>query len=108
MKEGLSGGPRAYGVVSQNLRPLGGASSILRHHVTCSFEVIPDGGAAKSRQTFAQILHIQPRKKQGREDVTLTPGHVAVRKLPSLAVERNAFTKELPVNLLGELCDRTR
>ena len=61
LKEGLRGGPRAGSVVSQNLRPLQGAGSILLHYVTRPFEDISDGGAVGSNYTRAQMLHTRPK-----------------------------------------------
>src|SRR5215207_11181543 len=65
-KEGLGGGPRAFSVVSQNLRPLRDASSILRHHVPHTFEVIVDGrppvGNRRSRRYY---IHAPKSDKVG-------------------------------------------
>lgn len=61
LKEGLRGGPRAGSVVSQNLRALQGAGSILLHYVTRPFKDIPDGSAAGSNYTRVQMLHTRPK-----------------------------------------------
>ena len=60
-KEGLRGVPRAVSVVSQNLRPLQGAGSILLHYVTRPFEDMSDGSAVGANYTRAQMLHTRAK-----------------------------------------------
>ena len=71
-KEGLDGEPRAISLVSQNLRPLQGAGSILLHYVTYPFEDISNGNAVRSNYMRAQMLHTRPKsdKPMSAENAT--------------------------------------